>query len=463
MLSPESDSHRFVLHVRDLTKQGNLPGVLAALTIAERRAGGVDVGGYKACIDGMAKVRRWGDALALLSRMRVAGVAPDSRCYTSAIEACCRSGQYGHVLALRREMVSVGLTPTPRCYRLELEHLGNSGRWREALELLSELKGAGITPDAKMYNSVLDAFARSSDWQKAADVMREMERGGHELHARSYRGVVVAAANAGDWRTAWRFFKRMVSSGVRKSSRSPVIFSSVAVVCGAAGRWEEALETLRLAARQGMTPTLIAYNATLGAMGKAGEWQEAQRLLNEMRHRSSARSPQSSGAALPVRGAAAPDVYSYTSVIDAFAKAGELERALRILEDMRHARVRPSLATLNALVSACRSGGQWQRALAIVEEMRRSGIEPDDQSLTLIVAACEAQGEWEEVASSLTEGVAAGDGFLARVSIVAHARAGKWRAGSEVVRVMRASGTPGDVGVYNALIESLVVRPPSRA
>lgn len=468
LILPDSDSHRFVLHIRDLTKQGNLTGVLNALGIAERRKEGVDVRGYNACIDGMAKAKRWGDALELLSRMRAAGIAPDSRSYVSAIEACCRSGQYDHASSLRREMAYVGVPQTPGCYRLDLEHLGNSGKWSAALNLLSDLRKANLTPDAKMYNCVLDAFARSSEWKTAAEVMREMERDGHELHARSYRGVIVAAANAGEWRAARRYFKRMLSRRVKKSSRSPVIFSSVTVACGAAGKWEEALEALRLTVRQGMVPTRIAYNATLGALGKAGQWQHAQRLLNEIRR--SMRAQSLSGGSVSTgfgtgrpRPIAAPDVYSYTSVIDAFAKAGELERALWVLKDMRHARVRPSLVTLNALISACRAGGQWRRALAFVEEMRRSGIVPDDSTLTLILAACEAGGEWEEVSSRLKENPAERDAFIARLSIVAHARAGSWREGLEVLRGMRASGVPSDVGVYNALIESLVVRPLRRA
>ncbi len=63
----------------------NLSGVLSALSIAERKEGGVDVHGYNACISGMAKAKRWADALELLQRMRAAGVAPNTACYANAI------------------------------------------------------------------------------------------------------------------------------------------------------------------------------------------------------------------------------------------------------------------------------------------------------------------------------------------------------------------------------------------
>lgn len=69
----------------------NLSGVLSALSIAERKEGGVDAHGYNACIGGMAKAKRWADALELLSRMRAAGVAPNTHCYSNAIVVCHRS------------------------------------------------------------------------------------------------------------------------------------------------------------------------------------------------------------------------------------------------------------------------------------------------------------------------------------------------------------------------------------
>lgn len=66
----------------------NLSGVLSALSIAERKEGGVDVHGYNACIGGMAKAKRWADALELLNRMRAVGVAPSTHCYSNAIVVC---------------------------------------------------------------------------------------------------------------------------------------------------------------------------------------------------------------------------------------------------------------------------------------------------------------------------------------------------------------------------------------
>lgn len=372
---------------------------------------------------------------------------------------------------------------------------------------------------AQVYNGVLDAFAQSKEWARASGVLREMARAGHELHARSYRGVIVSAANAGEWHIAWRAFREMTSRGVEKSSRSTVIFNAVTTVCGASGRWEEALRALRLTLGGGMTPSLIAYNVTLGALGKAGRWELAQRLLRDMQRASpSPSSGSGSGgsdggggggrvgwedyntrrfgsrggrAARGVVRPPVPDVYSYTSVIDACTKSEghqQLERALEVLEDMRRANVRPSLVTFNTLILACGGSGgsgsggspgrrgDWRRALAFVQEMVESGVTPDVYTLTVAVAACEAGGEWEKAAAILKQiwaGAAAGgapqagaargkgaDKVLAQLRIVACGKANDWKGAFEVVKELDRSGTPAGVAAYNALIEALVVRPP---
>lgn len=355
---------------------------------------------------------------------------------------------------------------------------------------------------AKVYNGVLDAFAHSKEWARASDILREMASAGHELHARSYRGLIVSAANAGKWSVTWRAFCEMTSLGVEKSSRSPVIYNAVSVAAGAAGKWEEALCALRLTVEGGMAPTLIACNATLGALGKAGQWEHAQRILKDMQrasagsgvgrddrgntggwfgsNRSSARQP------LPP-----PNVYSYTSVIDACGKSGELGLALEILEDMRRARVSPNLVTFNTLIlrfgdpgggsgQQGEGGGDARRALSFLEEMVKEGIRPDAYTLTVVVAACDAGGEWEKAAILLKEllwadagarkeqggaavgasaGAAAVDLVLAQLAIIACGKTNNWRGGLEVMRDVERVGAPPDVGVYNALIEALIPRP----
>ena len=57
----------------------------------------------------------------------------------------------------------------------------------------------------------------------------------------------------------------------------------------------------------------------------------------------------------------APDVFTFTALLDAFGKCGQTERAWSCLEDMRAAGVAPTVVTFRALVDASYKSGDFVR------------------------------------------------------------------------------------------------------
>ena len=66
---------------------------------------------------------------------------------------------------------------------------------------------------------------------------------------------------------------------------------------------------------------------------------------------------------------AAPDTVAYTAVMDCCGKAGQWEVALSLLQEMKDAGPVPDRMTYNTAMDACAKGGQWQRALEILQGM----------------------------------------------------------------------------------------------
>ena len=58
-------------------------------------------------------------------------------------------------------------------------------------------------------------------------------------------------------------------------------------------------------------------------------------------------------------------------------KGGQWEQAQRVFDDMAAARVRPTVITYSALVSAMGSGGQWEQAQRVFDGMAVAGVQPD--------------------------------------------------------------------------------------
>ena len=65
----------------------------------------------------------------------------------------------------------------------------------------------------------------------------------------------------------------------------------------------------------------------------------------------------------------APDVVTYTALIGAYGRAGMLERAVAVLEEMKAAGVRPNSWTFTTLLHACEERADLDTALDIMHHM----------------------------------------------------------------------------------------------
>ncbi|CAN0073130.1 unnamed protein product, partial [Ectocarpus sp. 12 AP-2014] len=119
-------------------------------------------------------------AVALIARMREAGVTPTERSYTSAINAC-RNG---------------------------------TSQWKEALELLKEAQtagGGGITPNAFHYTGVLRVCADAGQLDQIPPLKSEMASLGIAPGLSYYHGAMAAAKGAENPTQGWETVKELVS------------------------------------------------------------------------------------------------------------------------------------------------------------------------------------------------------------------------------------------------------------
>lgn len=87
----------------------------------------------------------------------------------------------------------------------------------------------------------------------------------------------------------------------------------------------------------------ICYNAAINACAQSGEWETALSLADEMRR------------SVPVLGTGAgPDVFTFNSIMHGMASAGECERLLVLLGEMREEYgVSPDVVSYNTAMAAC--------------------------------------------------------------------------------------------------------------
>ncbi|KAJ3692832.1 hypothetical protein LUZ60_011927 [Juncus effusus] len=107
-------------------------------------------------------------------------------------------------------------------------------------------------------------------------------------------------------------------------------------------------------------PDVVLYSTLINAWCRAGQLDKAEKLFAEMGQTG-----------------LNPNVYTYTCVIDAMCRSGQLPRAQELLCQMISSGCQPNTATFNAIVRAHLKAGRAELVLQVHNQMKQLGLEPD--------------------------------------------------------------------------------------
>ncbi|CAM9882463.1 unnamed protein product [Ectocarpus sp. 12 AP-2014] len=241
-----------------------------------------DAYSFASAITACGDVGRADVALELLRKMKSAGAEPNVVVFNAVIRAVSRgikglafgaTPERAGVTAAGEEGSAAG-GPYAAAGRGEGGEKGGHDSWRRAYFLLVEMREAGLTPEVKSYNTVLAVCQRAEAWEGALEVLEEMKSGTAKRLARSGpRDRDTAAHGAA------------VSSWIEEPAPPPnlVSFNTAMGACGKAGQWEIALSLLEEIADSGFAPDAISYNTAAAACARAEEWDRAQEIVERGR------------------------------------------------------------------------------------------------------------------------------------------------------------------------------------
>ncbi|EPY32260.1 hypothetical protein STCU_01923 [Strigomonas culicis] len=143
------------------------------------------------------------------------------------------------------------------------------------------------------------------------------------------------------------------------------------------GNWEVALTTLKQMETQTsiVQQNVFHYTTVINACARAGQVQQALALFQEMKARQ-------------IR----PNVFTYTAIIAACGQAGSLDTALRTFAEMRLADVPPNVKTVTALITACARSGKWEKSFHLLDQCEEMLIAPNVRTYTAAMEGCRRAG-----------------------------------------------------------------------
>jgi len=131
---------------------------------------------------------------------------------------------------------------------------------------------------------------------------------------------------------------------------------------------------------EGVEANVVTYSAMIDACAKSGDLARAEKWHNAMTDKG-----------------VSPNAHSYSAVINACAKAGDVEAAERWLEKLEQAGVRSDVVVYSSVIDACGKVGDAERAMAVFHRMRASGIGPHIVAYAALARPFAYRGDWAEV------------------------------------------------------------------
>ncbi|CAJ1404314.1 unnamed protein product [Effrenium voratum] len=243
---------------------------------------------------------------------------------------------------------------------------GKAGRWQEVLRSVEGLPHRQLRANAITFNAAIAAQGQCHQWQMALAFLEDMQSRAVGQEVASYSACITACGRASQPGIAELLFEELRALGP-----DLVAFSAL---LGAVA-WARALALLAEIPEHRLVPNVFTYTAVMGAFARAKRWQDCLGLLSEMR---------SLGLA--------PNVVSFGSAISACEKAWRV--ALALLDGMEDLSVQRNVVTFNAAIAACASAGEWQQATAVLASMKGHRCIPNIISHSSAVSACEKCGDW---------------------------------------------------------------------
>ena len=158
-----------------------------------------------------------------------------------------------------------------------------------------------------------------------------------------------------------------------------------------------------------------------------------------------------------------PDIFHYTAVLMAHAKACDSSGLNKWFENMIADGVKPDRHVYNILIDDCVRRGMFEDAASIIEEMRIRQLPPLAETYTTIIAALARRGDPVMAEAyykqALREGVKP-DRHMVATLMTAHSTAGSWKG---VIRAYDYLTSSNDrhlrprIDVYNILLNAYVL------
>jgi pentatricopeptide repeat protein len=294
------------------------------------------------------------------------------------------------------------------------------------------------------FNVLLNACINCNEMKMAQKLLERMNKISGEASPDeiSYNTIIKGCAKSKNLETAFKMFNSMLKNDLRPND---VTYNSLIDAWVRCGKLEDAWDLFHQMEENGVPPdnftysTLIKGNQTYDLKNL----DRAFRLLEQVKERREK-----------------PDEIVYNCLIDACIRHKDINRAVAVFNEMHMANIEPSSVTYGLLIKAYGQTNQLENAFNAFLRMKELGLHPNDVTYGCLLDACIRNhnlAKAEEVFSSMQKDDIHMNTIIYTTMIKGYSKAHKLTEALEIYEKMKSDSNnePNSV-TYNSLIDCCV-------
>ncbi|KAH0906676.1 LOW QUALITY PROTEIN: hypothetical protein HID58_038503 [Brassica napus] len=322
-------------------------------------------------------------------------LSPSVVTYTTIVTALCQLGRVDEVRGLVRrleEEEGEGFEFDCVFYSNWIHGYLKGGALMDALIQDREMVEKGINRDVVSYSILIDWFSKEGRFEKAFGLLGKMMKEGIEPSLITFTAIMRGLCKRGRLEEAFRLFDRVLSMGMDVDE-----FVYVTLIDGVCrkGDLNRAFALLGDMEERGVKPSVLAYNAVINGLCRAGRVSEADEISKGVLGDVVTYTFLLIGAygeAHVLYGAMpemelTPDAVTYTTMIEGCCRAGQIEEALEVFDELRKSSrgITLNIITYNSLINGLCQQGCLVEALRLFDSLEKIGLVPSHVSYGILI------------------------------------------------------------------------------
>lgn len=331
---------------------------------------------YGALVDGLCKVNKIKEARDLLDAMLMGGCEPNHIVYDALIDGFSKAGKLDDAQDVFAKMSARGYSPSVYTYSSLIDMLFKDKRLDLVMKVLSEMLENSCPPNVIIYTEMIDGLCKVGKIDEAYKLMLMMEEKGCYPNVVTYTAMIDGFGKAGKIEKCLELFRKMCS---KSCAPNFITYRVLINHCCAAGLLDEAHKLL-VEMRQTYWPKHMAsYHKVIEGYNR--KFLESLGLLHEM----------SENGSVPI-------FPMYSLLIDNFIKAGKLDAALELHEEIASSSplTYANKNIYNSLIESLSLANKVGKAFELYADMVRRGGIPETSTFIHLIKGLIKINKWEE-------------------------------------------------------------------